>query len=333
MLDKPVLPLTDEELALYEQKMALFPQNVNFTPDFPRSAELIRAMWRRSTGQNVDGVVSVDPVALSYLLEGMGPVGLPGGEKLTAQHAVPLLLNEIYQRVPDPSMQDAFFAMAARGVFEKVVSGAGKPPVVLEALSRSASEGRIYVWSRDEAEQQLLGETALGGRIPREPGEDSPFVGVFLNDGTGAKMQYFLDHEVDVRPVGCNTAERQELAVTVTLRSRAPENVAALPPYVVGMAEQLGIQPGAMRVNVHLYAPIGGWIESSAVDGEEIPLSELEHLGHPVGSRTIEIGPGETRKLTYTVMSGLDQPGKVNVRVTPGVRGGGVGVVRDAACA
>ena len=167
--------------------------------------------------------------------------------------------------------------------------------------------------------------------LPTEP-TGSPFVGVFLNDGTGAKMQYYLDHEVHVEPTACNTEGRQRLDVTVTLTSRAPQNAAELPPYIVGMARELGIRPGSMRVNTHLYGPIGGWIDDSAVDGQTIPLSELEHHGHPVGSRTVEIAPGQTRRLTYTVMSGLDQPADVNLRATPGVRGDGVGDIEPSAC-
>ena len=329
---EPVLPLTREERDLYEDKMALFPQNVNFTPDFPRSAELASAMWRRSTGTSVDGVLSVDPVALSSLLRGTGPVTLPSGEKLTADSTVPELLNGVYQRFPDPRSQDAFFAMAARSVFAKITSGAGDPAEVLGALSRAGSEGRIYAWSAEKSEQSLLAETALGGQIPREPGETRPFLGVFLNDGTGAKMQYFLDHQVDVKPVDCNVEGRQRLAVTVTLHSRAPEDVADLPPYVVGMARSLGIRPGSMRVNVYVYTPTEGWFDGSAVDGEDRPMNVLEHLGHRVGSRTIELAPGQTRKLTYTVMGGLHQPGDVDLRVTPGVRSDGVGTVKPSAC-
>jgi hypothetical protein len=87
-----------------------------------------------------------------------------------------------------------------------------------------------------------------------------------------------------------------------------------------------------MRINTHLYAPIGGWIETSAIDGEERPINEVEHLGHTVGSRTVELAPGQTRTLTYTVMTGLDQPGEVNLRVTPGVHGDGVGDVSPSLC-
>jgi hypothetical protein len=331
-LAEPPLPLTGEELALYGEKMGLFPQNINFTPDFPRTAELARAMWDQELGTTVDGVVSVDPVVLSYLLEATGPVDLPGGKQLTGENAVPLLLNEIYDRLPDPARQDAFFAAATDAVFEKVASGAGEPDEVLAALARGVSEGRIYAWSAHQPEQALLADTTLGGVLPRAPGETRPFLGVFLNDGTGAKMEYFLEHRVDVEPVACNAEGRQQLEISFTLRSTAPDDPGRLPEYVVGMAEELGVRPGTMRVNVHVYAPAGGWIDGTAVDGSDVPISEVDHLGHAVGSRSIEIAPGAERVLTYTVMTGLDQPGEVDVRVTPGVRGDGLGSVGSSAC-
>lgn len=98
------------------------------------------------------------------------------------------------------------------------------------------------------------------------------------------------------------------------------------------MARDLGIRPGSQRVNVHLYAPINGWIDGSTVDDEELALNEQTHLGRPVGSRTVEIAPGQTRRLTYTVMSGTGQTGEARLRVTPGVRSDGVGTVAPSAC-
>src|SRR4051794_10458774 len=70
---KPVTPLTRDEKGLYGPNLASYPQDVNFTPDFPRSAQIVAAMDKAKTGRTVDGVVSVDPVALSYLLHGTGP--------------------------------------------------------------------------------------------------------------------------------------------------------------------------------------------------------------------------------------------------------------------
>ncbi len=56
---RPPIPLTGEEKALFEAGAGRLPQDVNFTPDFPRTAELAAAMYRAKRGLAVDGVVSV----------------------------------------------------------------------------------------------------------------------------------------------------------------------------------------------------------------------------------------------------------------------------------
>ena len=48
------------------------PQDVNFTPDFPTAAQRFIQMYQlKNPGQDVDGVLAIDPVALSYMLEGL----------------------------------------------------------------------------------------------------------------------------------------------------------------------------------------------------------------------------------------------------------------------
>jgi hypothetical protein len=43
-------------------------------------------MWEKRQGTRIDGVASVDPVALSHVLHGTGPVRVPGG-RLTSGNA------------------------------------------------------------------------------------------------------------------------------------------------------------------------------------------------------------------------------------------------------
>ena len=85
--DKPVMRLSEEERALFTEQLAIFPQDTVATPHFPRAAEILREMWRRAQKQTVDGVLSADAVALSYLLEATGPVTV-NGEQFTAGNAV-----------------------------------------------------------------------------------------------------------------------------------------------------------------------------------------------------------------------------------------------------
>ena len=327
--------LTDEELALYGTRLLTYGADIGLTPDFPRVAELAQARWLAVQGQHVDGVVATDPVALSYLLRATGPVTLPDGSALTAANAVDRLLSKVYLTQPDPDLQDVFFAGVARVIFRHAMNRSGDAGEMLEALTRAAEEGRLLVWSSRSDEQALLAETSLAGALPRESGP-SPFIGVFLNDGTAAKMEYYLEHRVDVSSIGCDRDGRQRLELRVTLTSRAPEDAAQLPESVIGDGETRDsgprVPPGHMRLTVHVYAPVGGAIESSARDGRFAPLDVAEHLGHPVGAQTVDLAPGETHELTYRLLTGPSQPGRVSLRVTPGAHDGGVGTVGRSAC-
>ncbi len=98
-------------------------------------------MWQRETGQQVNGVIAIDPVTLGYLLKATGPVQLATGDTLTSDNAVKLLLSEAYARYSDPKVQDAFFASAASAVFEKVSSGGFDAKQFVAALTQSAGRG------------------------------------------------------------------------------------------------------------------------------------------------------------------------------------------------
>ena len=120
---RPPTPLTAQERAVFGPGLGRFPQDVNFTPDFPRSAQLIAGMYHATSRRAVDGVVSVDPVALSYLLRGTGPVRA-GDRELTADNAVQLLLSQVYADIADP--------VAAERLLQR------SPPAASSTLSRRA---------------------------------------------------------------------------------------------------------------------------------------------------------------------------------------------------
>ena len=90
--DEPVLPLTKQEKELYGEKLGTYVLDANFTPDFPRAADLIRARYEEVYPERLDGVMSIDTVAISYLLEATGPVTV-GGYEITADNAVDVLLQ------------------------------------------------------------------------------------------------------------------------------------------------------------------------------------------------------------------------------------------------
>ena len=248
------------------------------------------------------------------MLGATGALDLPDGRTLTAQNAVQLLLNTVYLELEDPADQDAFFGATADRVFDAVVTGRGGSAATVEALARSAGEGRLMVWSAHPGEQALLAGTALSGELTGSRG-DSPVVGVYLNDGTAAKMGYYLRTDVAARTVRCLPGGGQQVAVTVTLTSTAPADAASLPPYLTGAG--LVVPAGQVRTNVLLYAPDGGRVESVRQGDADAGVFAQHHDGLAVVGKTVELGPGDSVQLDYDVVTGIYHTGAPVLRTTP----------------
>ena len=323
---RPVLPLSTQEQSLFGDRLGRYPQDVNLTPSFPRSAQLISAMWRERNRQRVDGVLSVDPVALSYVLGGAGPARLQDGTQLTAGNAVDLLLNRVYAQV-GVDQQNAFFGRVAATAFQAVSAGQGQPKAVLDGLAHAVAQRRLLVWSAHPAEQSLIAPTRLGGSLAAR-GRTTPHVGVFLDDGTGDKLGYYLRYGVHVTAARCQ-AGRQYLTVAVRLRSAVPADSNGLPDYVAENA--VGLERGMLRTSVMVYAPAGGYFRTTTDDGSSDSFERLEHLGRQVARVTVDLAPGRTRSLTYEVVTGRGQVARTSLQVTPGAQSTPVGTVGPAA--
>jgi hypothetical protein len=329
--DEPVLPLSEAEEQIYGLQLGIFFLDANFTPDFPRTADLMKARWEQVYDDDVDGVLAVDPVALSYLLAVTGPVQV-GDVEINGDNAVDELLHQVYLRYENPADQDEYFKRVTQAVFDKVTSGEGDPQAILRALARAGSENRLYIHSFDEQENGVLVGTDVAGELVKEPSE-RPHVGVYLNDTTASKMSYFLRTKVRVDSTSCS-GDVQVLDGLARLRSVAPTNAGeTLPDYVTG-GGATGLEPGSQLVAVRLYAPVEGEFERVTLNGEEV-LDDLDivvHDGRPVASTFVFLGPQETVDLAWRMRSGPGQTGGAVVSVTPTIEPGNASSVASSSC-
>lgn len=319
-LDRPVLPMTPEEREIWDEQPGTWFQDAVFIPDFPRASELMAARWKVETGRDVDGVLSVDPVAMSYLLEATGPVTVDGRE-LTSDNFVDEMLHEPYLRYrDDPAAEDAFFSGVMTTLFDRVFGAGTDPSALVTALSRGASEGRLLVHSFDKKEQARLAGTRLAGEFPRGNGGPAQ-AAVYVNDATGSKMGYYLDYQARIGSVSC---ARGVIGFSGTLRvhSKAPADAASLPDTITGPGTY-GVAQGDHLNVFDLVAPTGGTITDVVVNGVKSRGTNRTYQGRPVVSVPILLTPGDVVTLSWRATSGPGHTGGVEFVSTPGVHHGG----------
>lgn len=318
--DKPVLPLTPDTESLYGNITGRYMQDVNLTPRFDVTGALAREMWKQKFGQQVDGVLAIDPVTLSYILRATGPVQLATGDTMTSDNAVRLLLSDVYAKYPDPKVQDAFFASAASAVFEKVSSGGFDTKKLVAAISEGTADGRLRLWSADAAEQRQIAGSAVSGALPTASKQTRQF-GVYLNDGTGSKMDYYLDKKVSVGGSVCRKDGRPTSVVEVTLRNTAPADAAtSLPEYVTG-GGALGTPPGDIKTLVAVYAPSNAIYLGASQDGKAALLQTTVDGDHPVAQLRTLLGPGQSTTFRVAFLGEATYAtAGVQATSTPGVR-------------
>jgi hypothetical protein len=314
--DAPVLDLPLETRGIYGDITGRFIQDVNLTPNFVQSAELAQEMWRLQFGDQVDGVLSIDPVALSYLLRATGPITLPTGDVLTSENAVQLLLSDVYSRYPETKAQDIFFASAASSVFSAVAGGTADPIALITALAQAGAERRVLVWSSEDAEQAILADTTLAGSLPASDQATQRF-GLYFNDATAAKMGTYLDVQTAVGQSTCRNDRRPDYAIEVTLTNTAPADAATSLPTYVTAGGAYGVAAGNIRTIVSAYGVPGMENLGLARDGVTVPYLPATDAAHPVSTLTVELAPGESSTVRFSWLGEKPFDGALELQMTP----------------
>lgn len=317
---QPLGLLSEDEISVYGRVFGQYFHDAGFTPDFPRAAQIWNAHWRgKYPTRPLDGVVALDPVALSYLLEGTGSVQV-GSMTLTPDNVVEQVLNKPYLTLP-VSRQDAYFKAVARAVFEAITRDIPSPVAFVQGASRAASEGRLLVASFDDQVEQQLDGTRVAGQLSGDDGS-TPHIDVGLNDLTGSKMSYYLRYEGEVDATKCGDGV-QQLNGAVTLRQViSPARAAELPKSVSG-GGAYGTDPGSQFVMVRLFGPWGGSLDTLRIDGRDLKNLDVREIdGRPVANVDVLLSSRKDVLLTWEATTGPGQTGAGVLTMTPSVAPG-----------
>ena len=327
--DRPVLPLSEDERAIFTEYLGVFAADANFTPDWPRASDLLRARFEEIFPERLDGTLTLDTVAVSYLLGATGPMTIDG-YTLTSENAVDVLLNQVYLDVADGEEQNALFQKVASTMFERISGGdIGRPRELLKALVRATHEGRTAVHLYNAGQQELIDGRAVTGQEVNADGR-SEAITVAMNDGTAAKMSYYLDYNVRGRATTCVNG-REHMTVQATLHSDAPRDAATtLSEYVVGFGGN-GLPPGSQIVETRLFTPSDGVVTNLRINGKEFDVKDRQLVDRFVSTVYVYLEPGQTVDVEW-ILSAPASTDAVSLNVTPGIAPGNESSQIASAC-
>lgn len=182
-------------------------EDANWSPDFPTAMADVEHFYTAGTGETVDGVMSVDPIAIEYLLHVLGTVQVaPYPQVITSSNALQEL-NYITNTARPGDPGKVFLAPFGQLVTQEMLQApAAQLPALAAALQRAASEKHVVAYFHQHSLEQLVTGAGFGGAI-RPSTSDS----LLVDDAnlSGTKGDLFVKRsfrlQVHVHPDGSAT--------------------------------------------------------------------------------------------------------------------------------
>ena len=216
----------------------------------------------------------------------------------------------MYVEQADPVAQDAFFAGTARAVVQALQAPGLSGPALARTLVAQARAGRISVWSpQPEAQRDVEALGVSGERLA-----DPTSVGVFLNDSTGAKMQYFL-------AAGSTWSPARRAGAPCgwsSSRARPPGRGPTRCPTTSSAGPSAWACPAAASASSSRSSgPTGDGPAAWRVDGVAVPAASTVVDGRGAGALGVDVAPG-ARVVVEVDLAASDGLTGADVVATPG---------------
>jgi len=251
-IDEIPIKMPNEFTSLYRSDPAIW-QNSNLSPHFPYGAQIWLALWKRQFGQSLDGVIAVDPSALSYMLKATGPITLPSGKILTAENLVAQTLSTAYKEYEkDNAARKQYLVSIINATFKQLLDGEFNKLQMARALQRGIIENRILVYSTESGVEEELAKTRLAGFMDTAPSNQYRVV---VQNIDASKLDYYLDRDISIKSLSCG--DSAEVEVLVTVKNSLTSGV-GLPAYVLTRSDKskpAEITPGQHRFLLFVYGP------------------------------------------------------------------------------
>lgn len=298
-------------LARYERyDIANYMGDAGISPDMPMVGQVMSELYPQAGGQPVDGVITVDPVALQALLTFTGPITVTGyPEPLTSETAADILLRQQYLTFDQRSDRKDFLEEATRKTFDLLTSGdIPGPRQVTDVLGPMVDQGRLMAYSSAGAEQSFFEQLGLDGAYPRPHGGD--LVGLNTNNKANNKIDIFMQRSIDYRAEYDPTTGEVHATATIDITNNAPPS--GLPDVILSSGDRIrgGDTPlGTNGITLFFYTPLllDDGVARSALGEGPLSLQAEREFGMSVYTGRFNIPAGQTLTLVLN-LSGTIEP-------------------------
>jgi len=163
-------------------------------PDFTVTGVEMQRSWVANGKAPVDGVIALDPAAISAALRVSGPVTSPVYGQITADNLVQKLLVDGYTDfgIQGVERRHQLNEALMNTIFSRLKAGSGAISM-LRAIASTAPSHHLRIFINDPALQQSVAHAGLDGGFPA-PGGD--LLAVFSENQNGSKVDIFQKRTV-----------------------------------------------------------------------------------------------------------------------------------------
>ena len=309
------IKMPDEFMRIYGKNPAIW-QNSNLSPHFPSGARIWMANWQKQFGVKLDGVIAIDPTAISYILKATGDVKLASGEEITADNVVGKTLSQAYKKYEkDNNARKQYLVEIMNTTFAKLMANQFNKVKMAQAVKRAIIENRLLVYTTDKDAQAQIEKIRVGGALQTTPNNEYRVV---IQNIDASKLDYYLDRTVTVESTECKVNKQALVTVTVT---NTVQNANDLPDYVLTRLDKgrpADLKTGQHRFKVFIYGPVDAKLGtvSRSTPGVELGGGGVERK-RPIYITDVDLAPNQSEIVTANFTGGV---GKITYVDQPLVR-------------
>jgi len=291
----PSNPLVESPIQDFKNRYGTyFPQdhweNIVMSPDFQTVGQVAEYLYPQSGGVQVNGVISVDPVAMTGFLKAIGPVRAKGlTHPITRGNVVTFLAHQEFVEFKDNTRRIAFVEGLLKQVWHSLTTRT-LPPVATLAkdLSPAIKGGHLLMYSGDAGVESFYEDVHTAGASWAPVAGD--FLGVVTQNAAGNKIDWYVRRKIAYDTTVNLPEHTISSTLTVSITNSAPSS--GLPPIIINGLPGTNTKPGEAQLWVSIYSP---WrLVSATYAGQDELMTTQSELGRLVYGAIIQIPSDST---------------------------------------